>query len=356
MSVFKKTGLGVVAAGMAIALGGLTATAQENDPFAPEEALSVEFPFSYMQRFTETTDAEEATDGEQGRVLGGSIAQDGAYPWQVALIGNFGKPVSESQFCGGTLLGGEWVLTAAHCVKMQRKDGSFMTLGAPHFRVLAGSNHLDADKGDLVPVAQVFVHEGYDPERINQDIALIKLVRAPNKGTPVKLIDEQTERTYAQPGAKAVVTGWGLTEGRQRPTNLREAKIELFTNQACNGALKQMRAKAAAGYIGRAAATLGTPLDTAKEAFRAMVVAAPDPLTQKMLCSGDVRGGIGSCSGDSGGPLVVTDSKGNTLQVGVVSWGLAGGDGKGCAEQSKFSVYTRVAEYTDWINTIRSAN
>ena len=52
------------------------------------------------------------------RVVGGSAAQPGEWPWQVHLEikrnycpGN----ICQTEFCGGSLLNHRWVLTASHC-------------------------------------------------------------------------------------------------------------------------------------------------------------------------------------------------------------------------------------------------
>lgn len=44
-----------------------------------------------------------------GRIVGGSTAQPGAWPWLVRLRRS-GQPL-----CGGVLVAASWVLTAAHC-------------------------------------------------------------------------------------------------------------------------------------------------------------------------------------------------------------------------------------------------
>ena len=48
-----------------------------------------------------------------GRIVGGSEAGDGEFPWQVSLrsIGGIGA----THFCGGSVIDKDWVLTAAHC-------------------------------------------------------------------------------------------------------------------------------------------------------------------------------------------------------------------------------------------------
>lgn len=45
------------------------------------------------------------------KVLGGSDAQDGQFPYQVSLR------IGGSHVCGGTIISDNFILTAAHCVE-----------------------------------------------------------------------------------------------------------------------------------------------------------------------------------------------------------------------------------------------
>jgi secreted trypsin-like serine protease len=47
---------------------------------------------------------------QDNRITNGLTAVRGQFPWQVAIT------VDKSWFCGGSLIGSQWVLTAAQCV------------------------------------------------------------------------------------------------------------------------------------------------------------------------------------------------------------------------------------------------
>lgn len=53
------------------------------------------------------------------RIVGGVVAKAGAWPWQVAFLWNKGYDEG-IQFCGGSLVDPEWVLTAAHCFEITK--------------------------------------------------------------------------------------------------------------------------------------------------------------------------------------------------------------------------------------------
>lgn len=48
----------------------------------------------------------------QSRIVGGSLAAAGEFPYQVALLRS---KADKSIWCGGSIIDANWILTAAHC-------------------------------------------------------------------------------------------------------------------------------------------------------------------------------------------------------------------------------------------------
>ncbi|MEP3029002.1 MAG: serine protease [Ascidiaceihabitans sp.] len=192
-----------------------------------DSAISMLWPSQNLSNRLESgAKATRAAEAEQadsaGRVIGGEIEDSGAWPSQVALL-IAGQPVTpDAQFCGGSMILDTWVLTAAHCIHMADANGVYRDLNPQAISVLIGTNLLAEGQGDAISVEKIIRHPAYVGEDFDNDIALIKLSRAPT--VPFKTIqvpDAEFGDQLDTPGVRTVVTGWGLIEGAQRTAEMR---------------------------------------------------------------------------------------------------------------------------------------
>ena len=89
-----------------------------------------------------------ASEVEQ-RIVGGREATLYEFPWQVAIKLKRDS-LTSAPFCGGTLLGSKWVITAAHCVFTERNDPGSLV-------IYAGSNNPTNRSSAIRTVSKVFV-------------------------------------------------------------------------------------------------------------------------------------------------------------------------------------------------------
>ena len=237
----------------------------------------------------------------EARVVGGSPAAAGEYPWQAAMI--FGG----SQYCGGTLVDDDWVLTAAHCDVWVGDD------------VRIGSVTRSSG-GELLDVVEVTNHPladgSADPPR--NDVTMVRLERAVTNPRPLAIATPQAEDALWAVDTLLTATGWGATsEGGLSSETLRAVQVPRISDASCAAAYGSFS-------------------------------------SSDMVCAGYPEGGQDTCQGDSGGPLIApvggTPSKGDPADwrlVGDTSWGV------GCARAGLPGVYARLANplLRDWTST-----
>ncbi|MGE0086161.1 MAG: serine protease [Desulfococcaceae bacterium] len=261
----------------------------------------------------------ENSSGISRRIVGGDkVADADAWPWMAALIYPGWGSDYDNQFCGGSLIHPNWILTAAHCV--EEDDGRIMSTS--DIEVVLGTHDLKYGNGEHFAVKQIIVHPLYGDGNYftpDSDIALLELETAADSYPTVPVYNGSD--TLA--GKDSIVIGWGSTRGWGNlyrvadPWILRQVTIPVVSNQEC------VRAFSAEGY-------------TDKEYT----------IDSSMLCAGDISGGKDSCQGDSGGPLIVQED-GVWKVAGLVSWGV----GRYCAEPGVYGIYTRVSELIDFIDS-----
>lgn len=252
------------------------------------------------------------TPDMDGRIVGGVIAGNGEIPWQVALVDGTSLDLYNGQFCGGSLIHPQWVLTAAHCIS--ELDGS-ITLAA-NVDVVAGINNLSTGVGfQRRDVVQIIRHASYSPDTYDNDIALLKLASPITLGGSgagaTAVIPLVSASVGSMAGSNSLISGWGNTSssGNAYPVDLYKQVVPIIDNSVCNDAIH---------YNGE--------------------------ITSNMFCAGYDAGGYDTCQGDSGGPLAIVKF-GQYQLGGIVSWGA------GCAQPFRQGVYTRVSNYITWINS-----
>ncbi|XP_052892352.1 serine protease SP24D-like [Anopheles moucheti] len=154
------------------------------------------------------------------RIVGGSVAAEGQFPHQVALLR------SNALTCGGSLIDSRWVLTAAHCVY---NGGALVPASA--IVVLAGSVSLSS--GVRRAVARVIPHERYG--NFQNDVALLQLQQSLPSSTYIRPISLRTTNVPA--GSEIVISGWGrIYQGGPTSTLLRYNRATVIPDQQCRAA------------------------------------------------------------------------------------------------------------------------
>uniref|UniRef100_A0A670ZH79 Serine protease 56 n=1 Tax=Pseudonaja textilis TaxID=8673 RepID=A0A670ZH79_PSETE len=233
----------------------------------------------------------------KGKIVGGSRAKPGAWPWLVSVL------LNGELMCSGVLVGSAWIVTAAHCFTGSRNELAWSV-------VLGDYDLTKWDEGEqVVSISRILPHPKFDPNTFHADVALLELsapVRPSAWVAPVCLPERAVEVSQE---VLCYIVGWGsLYEDGPPAEVVMEARVPILAPDLCRGAL-------------------GSQL-----------------VSGAMFCAGYLSGGIDSCQGDSGGPLMCWDpSLERYVLYGITSWG------SGCGERGKPGVYTRILAFADWI-------
>ncbi|XP_017050871.1 brachyurin [Drosophila ficusphila] len=210
----------------------------------------------------------------KGRIISGSQAKSGQFPWQVILK----RDEWDDLLCGASIINENWVLTAAHC-----------TYGYSSIFLMFGSVDLNDENALNMTSTNIFVHPNYN-DNLNNDVSLIRLPEPLTFSSTIQAIQLVTESQKSNNfvGTVATVAGFGLMDDEylDYSQNLLYAQVQIINNGVCE------------------------PI------FGTNVV-----LDSTMCAKGYEGSNMSICSGDSGGPLITYNSStGQWQQIGINSF------------------------------------
>lgn len=242
--------------------------------------------------------SDEANGESVDEIVGGTTTTIDQAPWQVAITS-----LSGFQFCGGSILNANWVLTAQHCVSN----------GSSDMRVVAGITRISLQSsGQIRTINAVARFPGFADPTTGKDISLLHLATPLDlSGINAKAIPVVTATDVSNGatnvGVLATVTGWGTTsEGGSASDVLRTVDVPIQSNATASSEY---------GFT----------------------------ISSDQLPAGLTSGGKDSCQGDSGGPITVPVGSVRKL-AGAVSWG------NGCAEPNFVGLYARASSFGTYIS------
>ncbi|MEV4454152.1 MULTISPECIES: S1 family peptidase [Streptomyces] len=222
-------------------------------------------------------------------IVGGTTTTTTAYPFMMQIT-----DASQNQFCGGTLVAANKVVTAAHCMVGETTSS---------VRVVGGRTYLNGTNGTVSKVSKIWINPDYTDATNGDDVAVLTLSTSMSY-TPASYVASTDTGVYAT-GATARIIGWGTTsESGSSSNQLRTATVPIVSNSSCAGSY------------------------------------GSEFVASDMVCAGYTNGGTDTCQGDSGGPLLI----GGVL-AGITSWG------NGCAEAGYPGVYTRLTTFSNLVKT-----
>ncbi|KAJ2847485.1 hypothetical protein IWW36_003838, partial [Coemansia brasiliensis] len=193
-----------------------------------------------------------------GRVIGGTDASSGSYPFAAFLMVDEGDSTA---FCGGSIISPEWILTAGHCVvdtsggnkfhphmlingtehphdlnqKLQTKwpfsgregksQREFKTVGPKDIVVGVGSIY--NVQTEPQKVSKVIAHPDLNLDYFDNDIALIKLKHKLKFNAHVQPIHIDTD--VVSDGLTVTGIGWGKTSLESQTTANVLQQVDLQT-------------------------------------------------------------------------------------------------------------------------------
>jgi len=237
-----------------------------------------------------------------GAIVNGEAAQPGYFPWQVGVF------LNKKFHCGASLVGDQYFVSAAHCFDDKNEDYRQMT-------VKVGDNNRGVEESweEEYNIVSLTPHPGWDVNQYLNDIVVGKMSGVVKKSDKVFPICLPGSNEKPEVGTQCAISGWGKGYAWGRPEQILQYIHSPIVEQSeCTKRNSRLK-----------------------------------PVVKTNICAGKTDGSSFSsaCHGDSGGPLACIGADGKWKLHGVVSWGDTQ-----CNAMNLYNVFTRVSEYTSWIN------
>ncbi|KAG8433552.1 hypothetical protein GDO86_017741, partial [Hymenochirus boettgeri] len=246
------------------------------------------------------------------RIVGGTNAIEGAWPWQISLR------YQGYHICGGSLISNQWIMTAAHCFQNSLSPSQYQVrLGAYQLAIISPNEV-------TLNVLSIIKNSNYSGTPSVGDIALLKLSSPVTYSKYIQPICLSSTSANFTEGMNCWITGWGSINSQARlpyPQTLQQVMTPLIGRSTCDAMYHINSGVSSNVWI----------------------------IPKDQICSGYAAGQKDSCQGDSGGPLVC-QLQGVWYQAGIVSWG------EGCALANRPGVYTLAPFYFSWLSSYNATN
>ncbi|CAG0885057.1 unnamed protein product [Darwinula stevensoni] len=197
----------------------------------PLNSICVSFSSPWCGKPGDPLFCKDSGTGFPLRVLpeGGKPLDNRNYIWPATIYDMEKKHI----ICGGALIQKQWVLTAAHCAVV---DGSPRTRKEWELLVYLGKYHqnnsMDDEFVQIRQVSKIVVHEDFNFQNYDSDIALLKLTEPAVLTLRVQLVCLPSE-TNIEVENRGKVASWGSNILEKRSAVLMEMELPIISNANC---------------------------------------------------------------------------------------------------------------------------